>query len=233
MAKKNLLERMGLVSVTDNGKQTEQTPQTPENPATVQTPQVIQSFGTNQLGMGSGVIPTLEQAATPQPVIDPAIVEKIWDAIIAENRPGPDYLELKNNVEALEDAPMSPEQKLISAFKILQKNYPKFTVADITSAIDHYIGVVNREKELGLTELNNIRATTVDAVQDEITSKETEMADITERYKVLQQEVADLKAQRSAAETDVNTKENTFQASVNAVLDVLNNDRKKVESTVL
>ena len=92
---------------------------------------------------------------------------------------------------------------------------------------------MNREKELGLTELNNIRATTVDAVQDEITSKETEMADITERYKVLQQEVADLKAQRSAAETDVNTKENTFQASVNAVLDVLNNDRKKVESTVL
>lgn len=231
MAKKNLLERMGLVSVADNSNEN-QTPQTTENPATVQTPQVIQSFGTSQLG--SGAMPTtLEQAATPQPVIDPAIVEKIWDAIIAENRPGPDYLELKNNVEALEDAPMSPEQKLISAFKILQKNYPNFAVADITSAIDHYIGVVNREKELGLTELNNIRATTVDAVQDEITSKETEMADITERYKVLQQEVADLKAQRSAAETDVNTKENTFQASVNAVLDVLNNDRKKVESTVL
>lgn len=232
MAKKNLLERMGLVSVTDNGKQTEQTPQTPENPVSVQTPQVIQSFGTSQLG--SGAMPTtLEQAATPQPVIDPAIVEKIWDAIIAENRPGPDYLELKNNVEALEDAPMSPEQKLISAFKILQKNYPNFAVADITSAIDHYIGVVNREKELGLTELNNIRATTVDAVQDEITNKETEMAEITERYKTLQQEVADLKAQRTAAETDVNTKENTFQASINAVLDVLNNDRKKVESTVL
>ena len=231
MAKKNLLERMGLVSVTDNTTE-KQTVQNPENPATVQTPQVIQSFGTSQLG--SGAMPTtLEQAATPQPVIDPAIVEKIWDAIIAENRPGPDYLELKNNVEALEDAPMSPEQKLISAFKILQKNYPNFAVADITSAIDHYIDVVNREKELGLTELNNIRATTVDAVQDEITSKETEMADITERYKVLQQEVADLKAQRSAAETDVNTKENTFQASVNAVLDVLNNDRKKVESTVL
>ena len=231
MAKKNLLERMGLVSVADNSNEN-QTPQTTENPATVQTPQVIQSFGTSQLG--SGAMPTtLEQAATPQPVIDPAIVEKIWDAIIAENRPGPDYLELKNNVEALEDAPMSPEQKLISAFKILQKNYPNFAVADITSAIDHYIDVVNREKELGLTELNNIRATTVDAVQDEITSKETEMADITERYKVLQQEVADLKAQRSAAETDVNTKENTFQASVNAVLDVLNNDRKKVESTVL
>ena len=84
---------------------------------------------------------------------DDAIVSKLWDKIIAANRPGPDYLELKNNVEALEDLPISSEQKLISAFKVLKKGYPNFQKDDITKAIDFYIKVVDSEKIAGLQQL--------------------------------------------------------------------------------
>ena len=64
------------------------------------------------------VKPTVMQSSI---TADEVIVNKVWDKIIAANRPGPDYLELKNNVEALEDLPISNEQKLISAFKVLRK----------------------------------------------------------------------------------------------------------------
>ena len=95
--------------------------------------------------VGGVDIPTGALGTTPLNVIsaDPGIVEKLWKAIINENRPGPDYLELKNNVEALEDMPMTADQKILGAFKILQKQYPGFKKEDIDTSVKYYIDVVN------------------------------------------------------------------------------------------
>lgn len=179
------------------------------------------------VGIPSGALDT----TSPNVVsADPAIVEELWKAIIQENRPGPDYLELKNNVEALEDMPMTADQKILGAFKILQKQYPNFKKDDITSAVDYYINVVNRERETGLAELKQIRVSTVDTVSDTIVEKQQELSHLRQKMEDLQNEIAELHSNMLKAKTEVDEKESVFNTSVEAVLSVLNSDISKIKT---
>lgn len=209
---------------SDNDKQSVQ--QQPVQTAPVQQP--VQQ-PTQPTGMG---IPNNTfGAATPNVTSpDPTIVEELWKAIIKENRPGPDYLELKNNVEALEDMPMTADQKILGAFKILQKQYPNFKKDDITNAVSYYIEVINRERETGLSELKQLRLSTVDTVSDTITEKQQELSDLRQKMADLQNEIAELNANMLKAKADVEEKEAVFVASVEAVLSVLNSDSSKIQT---
>lgn len=209
---------------SDNDKQSVQ--QQPVQTAPVQQP--VQQ-PTQPTGMG---IPNNTfGAATPNVTSpDPTIVEELWKAIIKENRTGPDYLELKNNVEALEDMPMTADQKILGAFKILQKQYPNFKKDDITNAVSYYIEVINRERETGLSELKQLRLSTVDTVSDTITEKQQELSDLRQKMADLQNEIAELNANMLKAKADVEEKEAVFIASVEAVLSVLNSDNSKIQT---
>ena len=182
--------------------------------------------------VGGVDIPTGALGTTPLNVIsaDPGIVEKLWKAIINENRPGPDYLELKNNVEALEDMPMTADQKILGAFKILQKQYPGFKKEDIDTAVKYYIDVVNREKEKGLSELKQIRTDTVDTVANSIAEKQQELSDLRQKMNELQNEIAELNSNMLKAKAEVDEKEEIFKVSVEAVLSVLNSDISKIQT---
>lgn len=161
---------------------------------------------------------------------DPEIVNTIWTKIIEKNRPGPDYLELKNNVEALEDLPISPEQKILSAFKVLQKNYPNFKKEDITSAIDFYIKVVEEEKAQGLSELETLKQNTVDNVDEEIKRMQDQAADLKKKYDELQEKIATKNIEMNKAKADVEMKYTVFNGSVEAVMGVLELDKQKINT---
>lgn len=182
--------------------------------------------------VGGVDIPTGALGTTPLNVIsaDPGIVEKLWKAIINENRPGPDYLELKNNVEALEDMPMTGDQKILGAFKILKKQYPGFKKEDIDTAVKYYIDVVNREKEKGLSELKQIRTNTVDTVANSIAEKQQELSDLRQKMTELQNEIAEMNSNMLNAKAEVDEKEEIFKVSVEAVLSVLNSDISKIQT---
>lgn len=159
---------------------------------------------------------------------DEMIINKIWDKIIAANRPGPDYLELKNNVEALEDLPISSDQKLISAFKVLKKGYPNFQKDDITRAIDFYIKVVEDEKATGLSELEKMKASSVDGVENEIKSMQYKAEELKRQYDELQTQIGEKTLELTKAKNDIDVKYNSFVGSVDAVLNVLNSDKNNV-----
>lgn len=159
---------------------------------------------------------------------DESIVNKIWDRIIAANRPGPDYLELKNNVEALEDLPISNEQKLISAFKVLKKGYPNFQKEDITKAIDFYIKVVDDEKNNGLQQLEAIKAASVDGAEEEIKAMRYKAEELKRQYDELQTQIGEKTFELTKAKNDIELKYNSFVGSVDAVLNVLNNDKNNI-----
>ena len=213
---------------SDNNKQSVQ--QQPVQTAPVQQP-VQQPVQTTPVPTGMGIPNNTFGASTPNVTSpDPTIVEELWKSIIKENRPGPDYLELKNNVEALEDMPMTADQKILGAFKILQKQYPNFKKDDITNAVSYYIEVINRERETGLSELKQIRLSTVDTVSDTITEKQQELSDLRQKMADLQNEIAELNANMLKAKADVEEKEAVFIASVEAVLSVLNSDSSKIQT---
>lgn len=161
---------------------------------------------------------------------DENIVNMIWDKIIEANRPGPDYLELKNNVEALEDLPISNEQKLMSAFKVLKKGYPNFQKDDITKAIDFYINIVNSEKEAGLKQLENLRVCNVDGVETEIKNMQAKAEELKKQYDELQSNIGSKTLELAQAKNDIDMKYNTFMGSVDAVMGVLNSDKENIMS---
>lgn len=159
---------------------------------------------------------------------DEAIINKVWDKIIAANRPGPDYLELKNNVEALDDLPISNEQKLRSAFKVLKKGYPNLKKEDITNAIDFYIKVVDDEKTAGLQQLEALKASNVDEVENEIASMQFRAEVMKRQYDELQTLIDSKTFELTRAKNDVEAKYNSFISSIEAVLNVLNNDKNNI-----
>lgn len=176
--------------------------------------------------------PPVQPASGQQGTIsaDAGIVDTIWKKIIEKNRPGPDYLELKNNVEALEDLPISPEQKILSAFKVLQKNYPNFKKEDITSAIDFYMKVVDEEKRTGLSELDSLTAERVDSVAAEISRMREEADELKKKYDSLQERILSRNVDMTTAKADLDMKRNVFLGSVEAVNSVLESDRAKIEN---
>lgn len=159
---------------------------------------------------------------------DEAIINKVWDKIIAANRPGPDYLELKNNVEALDDLPISNEQKLRSAFKVLKNGYPNFKKEDITNAIDFYIKVVDDEKADGLRQLEALKASNVDEVENEICSMQFRAEVLKRQYDELQTLIDSKTFELTRAKNDIEAKYNSFISSIEAVLNVLNNDKNNI-----
>lgn len=159
---------------------------------------------------------------------DEAIINKVWDKIISANRPGPDYLELKNNVEALDDLPISNEQKLRSAFKVLKKGYPNFKKEDITNAIDFYIKVVDGEKAAGLQQLEALKASNVDEVEDEICSMQFRAEVLKRQYDELQTLIDSKTFELTRDKNYIEAKYNSFISSIEAVLNVLNNDKNNI-----
>lgn len=174
--------------------------------------------------------PSVMQSSSKSISADENIVSMIWDKIIEANRPGPDYLELKNNVEALEDLPISNEQKLMSAFKVLKKGYPNFQKDDITKAIDFYINVVNDEKDAGLKQLETLRANNVDGAELEIKTMQAKAEELKRQYDELQANIGAKTLELAQAKNDIEMKYNSFMGSVDAVMSVLNSDKENIMS---
>ena len=171
----------------------------------------------------------VEQHTSTQTITaDEAIINKVWDKIIAANRPGPDYLELKNNVEALDDLPISNEQKLRSAFKVLKNGYPNLKKEDITNAIDFYIKVVDDEKAAGLQQLEALKASNVDEVEDEICSMQFRAEVLKRQYDELQTLIDSKTFELTRVKNYIEAKYNSFISSIEAVLNVLNNDKNNI-----
>ena len=194
-------------------KQEIPTPQVPVPTKPVSTPPVIvESQGSSSISA------------------DDTIVNMIWDKIISANRPGPDYLELKNNVEALEDLPISNEQKLISAFKVLKKGYPSFQKEDITKAIDFYINVVNDEKAAGLQQLEELRSKKIDGVEQEIKAMQIRAEELKKQYDELQANIGAKTIELTQAKNEIEVKSKAFIGSIESVMRVLVNDKENIIS---
>ncbi len=188
--------------------------------------------------------PSTHQVATPasQPEVkvdavsaDEEMVSQIWEQIINRNLPGPDYLELRNNASALEGLPLSEEQRLEAAFKVLKKTYPTLTKDIILKSIDTYVGVVNEEKAMGLEQCRTARANTIGEKESRLkvmrdTNEETlkQINELKKRYDETEANIHKMEHEILSASQELDTKEKAFVASVEGALSVLISDKNKI-----
>lgn len=161
---------------------------------------------------------------------DENIINALWQALINENRPGPDYLELKNNVEALGNLPISNEQKLQGAFNVLKHNYPNFSKDDVTKAIDYYINILNGEKERAYKELDEYKTKSIDGTEKEITSLTEKAAELKKQYDEVNALIQNKTIELAQSKSDIEMKTKTFNSSFDAVMSVLQSDKNNISN---
>ena len=177
---------------------------------------------------------TIEQStSSPTAVADKNIIDRIWNAIVAQNQPGPDYLELKTTLQSLDNLPITLEQKISAAFNVLKGQYPNFDKTAILQAIDFYLGVVETEKQTGLGELDKLEHEKVSSVETEITEMQTRAQQMKAEYDALMEQIGEKNMAMQAAKVEINNNRMMFNASIQSVLDVLNTDRQKIESLTI
>jgi len=165
------------------------------------------------------------------------MVSKIWDQIISRNLPGPDYLELRNNASALEDLPLTEEQRLEAAFKVLKKTYPNLSKDIILRSIDTYLGVVEEERAAGLEECKKARMQTVGEKESRLKVMRETNAETLKQIEELKKRYDETEASINAMEHDIlsatqqlDSKERMFNASIDSALSVLKSDKSKIST---
>ena len=165
------------------------------------------------------------------------MVSKIWDQIISRNLPGPDYLELRNNASALEGLPLSEEQRLEAAFKVLKKTYPNLSKTVILKSIDTYLGIVEEERKAGLQECQSARTQVIGEKESRLkvmrdTNAETlkQIEELKKRYDETEANINKLEHEVLSASQQLDAKERMFNASIESAISVLNSDKNKIST---
>ena len=165
------------------------------------------------------------------------MVSQIWEEIIKRNLPGPDYLELRNNASALEGLPLTEEQRLEAAFKVLKKTYPNLTKDIILRSIETYVGIVEEERKKGLEQCNQVRTSTVGEKKSRLelmkgTAKDTlaQIEELKKRYEEMNANINQMEHEILSATQELDAKERAFNASIDSALGVLNSDKSKIQT---
>lgn len=190
----------------------------------------------------SSVQPTSMTIEVPKPEAGTSNVEteaKIWNMIIAKNLPGPDYLEFKNIIAGLADVIPDEIKQMQGAFNVLRKSYPAFNKDVIVSSIETYIGIVNEEKEKGIKQCAEQKASKIGSKQQEVKDLEASLAEVNAQIAELQKkqgsiaaDITNLNSEIAIATKELDEQEQVFLHSIEAVTLKLQADKQKVINNI-
>lgn len=190
----------------------------------------------------SSVQPTSMTIEVSKPEVGTSNVEteaKIWNMIIAKNLPGPDYLEFKNIIAGLADVIPDEIKQMQGAFNVLKKSYPAFNKDVIVSSIETYIGIVNEEKEKGIKQCAEQKASKIGSKQQEVKDLEASLAEVNAQIAELQKkqgsiaaDITHLNSEIAIATKELDEQEQAFLHSIEAVTLKLQTDKQKVINNI-
>lgn len=186
---------------------------------------------------------TFESSPITKPVSnstpDEEMVNKLWQVIIEENLPGPDYVELRNNVAALSKSGLTNDENQIfkAAYNVLKMSYPQLTKEIISNSIEKYKDIIENEKKNGLDQFEELRKTKVGSKNAEIETLKKRRETLEEEIRKKKEELGNIAIQLDKLEDEVQENTSTinrqiekFESSVKKVLQVLDSDNNIVNN---
>lgn len=151
-------------------------------------------------------------------VVDAKIVEKLLQAIEANNLEGFDYLEFKKAIKALEKIPMDEATKYRSTFATASTM--GVTLDKLLQTVKHYIAVLDKENNTFLKAFEGQLAQKVGSKEQEITQFDSIIKEKSEKIKQLtqeitkhQQQIAELRKVVDESKSKINKTQNDFKIS--------------------
>lgn len=188
------------------------------------------------------VVVVPQQSITPSPtgtgleLVDESLLEKFEAKLKAENIPGPDYLELKEAAESEDLVSMEPDEKKRYAQQYLsmKRFFPdaKISKMSILGAIDHYTGVLEGERKVGMQELQKKRNLNVVQEQQEVDKLGEEISKLEAELAAKKQERDVKNAKIKKNKEDYDLKEAKFNATLGYMLNILAKDKEKINNYI-
>jgi hypothetical protein len=186
---------------------------------------------------------TFESSPITKPVSnstpDEEMVNKLWQVIIEDNLPGPDYVELRNNVAAISESGLTTDENQMfkAAYNVLKRSYPQLTKEIISNSIEKYKDIIEGEKKNGLEQFERLRKTKVESKNAEIETLKKRRETLEGEIRQKKEELGNIAVQLDKLEDEVQENTSTitrqiekFESSVEKVLQVLDSDKNTINN---
>lgn len=209
----------GMLFEQENNRETEKPSQQPADEAKMQS-SVNSVSGINEVGVGidEGLLDTLEK--------------KLRDA----NIPGPDYLELKEAAEEKTFVADEPDEakRWRQAFRNMKAYFPQagVTKKKILDAIDHYIGIVRQEIQIGQSELRELNAKNVTGESEAVAKLEIEIEKLRKELESKEKQRESKIAKIEESKLNYEHQEAVFTKTTDFVIKMLESDKQKINNYI-
>jgi hypothetical protein len=168
--------------------------------------------------------------------LDRGLLGIIEKKIADENLEGPDYLELKSAAEERSLVQEEPDEgkRWRQAYRNMKVFFPQANLnkAKILGSINHYIGIVDRELEIGLGQLSEAREKGVIKEQGEVKTLSQEIEN-------LEREISEKRRLREEKERLISenskkydSQEQSFRKTLGYAKNILENDKNKINNYI-
>lgn len=168
-----------------------------------------------------------------QGVVDTEQLKTLCEVLDKANIPGPDYLELKNAADAMQQFLPEESQRFIASYTSLKCNNPHMNKSIIMDSIDEYIKVMEGERNKGLNELQLIR-------QKEVLDKEEQLKSVSEELEQLKARMSEITTFMATTNNEIfkakmecDMKEANFNATVDVIVNSLKSDKEKLDKIIV
>lgn len=161
------------------------------------------------------------------------MLDMLMKSISEANLSGFDYLEFRDSVAKMASAPMTEEQRFVAVFTTAQTIGA--TLPNLVSSIDHYIEVVNKQREAFLQNVKDVTAQEVDSRNAKISEGDAKISEASDKIAELNAFIIEAQKQKQALQNEVviqqqqiNSTTSSFEATYNMVVGKLNEDKNKL-----
>lgn len=239
-----LLHKLGLLNPPD---ETDEKVESPENAAqpvkeVKKSAPVSSTNSQNSNPKISKFTIAPEKPSVPGQIVgevDEKIFENLSDAIDKNNLPGNDFLEFMQSLNSLKSMAVDEKTKFNMVYATLKSAAGGMDKETLVKSIQHYINVVNKEKEIFVEEMKDATNSMVDANLNEAQNLSALVQKKSDQIQQLNQEILELNGQignlNSVAEESKYTiakKQADFEVTSSQLLSQLEDYNQKINQYI-
>ncbi|ACT92417.1 hypothetical protein [Dyadobacter fermentans] len=167
--------------------------------------------------------------------IDKKFVEHFVDLLAKANLPGPDYFEYKQALQSMEGLGLGEEKQFQAAWASFKAMGGAKDTAVLKTSADQYLGILSKDRESFLKDVEKAIKVRVGALQDEHKKLEEANAAYAQQILDLQKKIDDNKnrlgqisGEVSEQTARINTNKDSFEVTYLSFVDQINGDLAKI-----
>jgi len=164
--------------------------------------------------------------------VDQNLLKKLLIVLEEQQSSGIDYLKFKKSLDSLKELLSDDTIRFTSAFITLKAANPSFNKKGLLETIDKYIHLMENERRAGLQQLQELRVKNVDSKVKNIDEATKVAEKLIEEVHKLVSFISESSKEIHQRKTKYAIQEANFNATVDSIVDQLQEDKTKIETII-